>query len=84
MAGAFDFAGESALAARTIAGLTARFNFAAFADVTREGVQVFVIKASAFGAVSAFTALAPPSSPAPATAAMNSAAPAATAAPRWS
>ena len=65
MAGAFDFAREFALAARAVAGLAARFDFAAFADVTRERVEVFVIEAFAFGAVGVSAALPPASSPAP-------------------
>lgn len=64
MAGAFNFAREFALAARAVAGLAARFDFATFADITRERVQVFVIEAFAFWTVGVSAALPPAPSPA--------------------
>ena len=59
MAGALDFTRKLALAARAIAGLSPRLDLAALIEVTREHVNIFVVEASALGAIGGSAAAAP-------------------------
>lgn len=60
MAGALDFTRQFALAARAVAGLAPRFDFAAFVDVAGEHIEVFVIEASSFGTIGGSAAATAP------------------------
>jgi hypothetical protein len=46
-----DFAGKLALAARAVVGLATRSYLPVFGDVTAQGIDIFVVKASAIRAV---------------------------------
>ncbi len=75
MSRAFYFSRKFTLTARAIAGLAARFDLAAFADITRNHVQIFVVEALALGAICRLApAPASPVAPARKTAAPRTAA----------
>jgi len=76
VARAFYFSRQLPLAARAIAGLAARLDLAAFADIAGNDIQILVVKAFALGAIAGLAAAAP----APGTSARKSTAPRTTAA----
>ena len=63
MTGALDFTSQFTLAARAVASLPPRLDLAALVDIAREHIQIFVIEASAFRAISGFPTAPPPASP---------------------
>jgi hypothetical protein len=55
MAGAFYFPRKLTLAASAVPGLAARLDLARLGYITAKGIDVLIIEASAFGAVSCLT-----------------------------
>jgi hypothetical protein len=59
MPGALDFTRQFTLAARAVARLTARLDFARFSHIAAQGINIFIVEALAFRAVSCLTTTPP-------------------------